>query len=142
MKCFRIDSRKHPMFFVESEYLKLHRNKRVADALKNTTGTKNKVDRWTILKMNKLLSAIKPQLCNSVGDTCPPSPPGPPGPKGDKGSRGRRGHKRRIGSKGDQGIMESPGKSGKQGIMTCRSEGWCWTQGTKRRRWTRRHAGS
>ena len=45
MKCFRIDSRKHPMFFVESEYLKLHRNKRVADALKNTTGTKNKVDR-------------------------------------------------------------------------------------------------
>ena len=105
------------MFFVESEYLKLHRNKRVADALKNTTGTKNTVDRGTILKMNKLLSAIKPQLCNSNVDTCPPGPPGPPGPKGDKGSRGRRGHKGRIGSKGDQGIMGSPGKSGKQGIV-------------------------
>ena len=94
-----------------------HRNKRAADALKNTTGTKNTVDREAILKMNKLLSAIKPQLCHSNGDTCPPGPPGPPGPKGDKGSRGRRGQKGRIGNKGDQGIMGSPGKSGKQGIM-------------------------
>ncbi|CAH3018139.1 unnamed protein product [Porites evermanni] len=101
----------------ESEYAKLHRNKRAADALKNTTGTKNTVDREAILKMNKLLSAIKPQLCHSNGDTCPPGPPGPPGPKGDKGSRGRRGQKGRIGNKGDQGIMGSPGKSGKQGIM-------------------------
>ena len=105
------------MFFVESEYAKLHRNKRAADALMNTTGTKNTIDREAILKMNRLLSAIKPQLCHSNGDTCPPGPPGSPGPKGDKGSRGRRGHKGRIGNKGDQGIMGSPGKSGKQGIM-------------------------
>ena len=105
------------MFFVESEYVKLHRNKRVADALKNITGTKNTVDREAILKMNKLLSAIKPQLCHSNGDTCPPGSPGPPGPKGDKGSRGRRGHRGRSGNKGDQGITGSPGKSGKQGIM-------------------------
>ena len=117
MKFFRIDIRKHAMFFVESEYAKLHRNKRAADALKNTTRTKNTVDREAILKMNKLLSAIKPQLCHSSGDTCQPGPPGAPGPKGDKGSRGRRGHKGRIGNKGDQGIMGSPGKSGKQGIM-------------------------
>ena len=117
MKFFRIDIRKHAMFFVESEYAKLHRNKRAADALMNTTGTKNTIDREAILKMNRLLSAIKPQLCHSNGDTCPPGPPGSPGPKGDKGSRGRRGHKGRIGNKGDQGIMGSPGKSGKQGIM-------------------------
>ena len=117
MKFFRIDIRKHAMFFVESGYAKLHRNKRAADALRNTTGTKNTVDREAVLKMNKLLSAIKPQLCHSNGDTCPPGPPGSPGPKGDKGSRGRRGHKGRIGNKGDQGIMGSPGKSGKQGIM-------------------------
>ena len=105
------------MFFVEAEYLKLHRNKRLADALKNTTGTKNTVDTEAILRMNKLLSSIKPQLCHSNGETCPPGPPGPPGPKGDKGSRGRRGHKGRTGNKGDQGIVGSPGKSGKQGIM-------------------------
>ena len=105
------------MFFVESEYVKLHRNKRVADTLKNTTGTKNTVDGKTIRKINTLLSAIKPQLCHSNGDTCSPGPPGPPGPRGDKGSRGRRGHRGRIGNKGDQGIMGSPGKSGKQGIM-------------------------
>ena len=74
MKFFRIDITKHVMFFVESEYAKLHRNKRAADALKNTTGTKNTVDREAILKMNKLLSAIKPQLCHSNGDTCPPLP--------------------------------------------------------------------
>ena len=65
----------------------------------------------TVLKISKLLSELKPQLCHSNGATCPPGPPGPPGPKGDKGSRGRRGYK------GDQGIMGSPGKSGKQGIM-------------------------
>ena len=98
-------------FFVESEYAKLHRNRRAADVLKNTTGAKITVDRETILKINKLLSELKPQLCHSNGDSCLPGPPGPPGPRGDKGSRGRRGHK------GDQGIMGSPGKSGKQGIM-------------------------
>ena len=65
----------------------------------------------TVLKISKLLSKLKPQLCHSNSATCPPSPPGPPGPKGDKGSRGRRGYK------GDQGIMGSPGKSGKQGIV-------------------------
>ena len=117
MNFFRIDIRKHVMFFVESEYTKVHRNNRAADALKNTTGTKNTVDREAILNLNKLLSAIKPQLCHSNGDTCPPGPPGPPGPKGNKGYRGRRGQKGRIGNKGDQGIMGSPGKSGKQGIM-------------------------
>ena len=117
MNFFRLDNRKHPIFFVESEYTKLHRKKRVANTLKNTTGTKNTVDTEAIRKMNKLLSAIKPQLCHSNGDTCPPGPPGPPGPKGDKGSRGRRGHKGRTGNKGDRGIMGSPGKKGKQGIM-------------------------
>ena len=65
----------------------------------------------TVLKISKLLSELKPQLCHSNGATCPPGPPGPPGQNGDKGSRGRRGYK------GDQGIMGSPGKSGKQGIM-------------------------
>ena len=65
----------------------------------------------TVLRISKLLSELKLQLCHSNGATCPPGPPGPPGPKGDKGSRGRRGYK------GDQGIMGSPGKSGKQGIM-------------------------
>ena len=104
-------------FFVESEYAKLHRNRRAADVLKNTTGAKITVDRETILKINKLLSELKPQLCQSNGDSCLPGPPGPPGPKGDKGSRGRRGHRGQSGNKGDQGIMGSPGKSGKQGIM-------------------------
>ena len=69
------------------------------------------VDVKTVLKISKLLSELKPQLCHSNGATCPPGPPGPPGQNGDKGSRGRRGYK------GDQGIMGSPGKSGKQGIM-------------------------
>ena len=104
-------------FFVESEYAKLHRNRRAAEVLKNTTGAKITVDRETILKINKLLSELKPQLCQSNGDSCLPGPPGPPGPKGDKGSRGRRGHRGQSGNKGDQGIMGSPGKSGKQGIM-------------------------
>ena len=99
------------MFFVASKYFKLRRNRRVADTLQNTTGAKNTVDVKTVLKISKLLSELKPQLCHSNGATCPPGPPGPPGPKGDKGSRGRRGYK------GDQGIMGSPGKSGKQGIM-------------------------
>ena len=99
------------MFIVETGYVKLHRNRRAADSLKNTTAAKITVDREIILKINKLLSELKPQLCHSNGDSCLPGPPGPPGPKGDKGSRGRRGHK------GDQGIIGSPGKSGKQGIM-------------------------
>ena len=60
------------MFFVESGYLKLHRNKRVADSLKNTTGTKHTVDRGTILKMNKLLLAINP--VNSVIEIVTPVP--------------------------------------------------------------------
>ena len=69
-----------------------------------------------MLKINKLLSEIRLQLCQSKGKACP-GPPGPPGPRGEKGTRGRRGHKGRTGSKGDQGVMGSPGKSGKQGIM-------------------------
>ena len=105
------------MFFVESKYFKLTRNRRVADAMKNTTGARNTVDMETVLKISKLFSELKPQLCHSNGVTCPPGPPGLPGPKGDKGSRGRRGQKGRTGNRGDQGIVGSPGMSGKQGIM-------------------------
>ena len=71
-----------------------------------------------MLKINKLLSEGRLQLCQSKA--CSPGPPGPPGlpgPRGEKGTRGRRGHKGRTGNKGDQGVMGSPGKSGKQGIM-------------------------
>ena len=106
------------MFFVESKYFKLPRNRRVADALKkNITGARNTVDMQTVLKISKLFSELKPQLCHSNGGSCPPGPPGLPGPKGDKGSRGRRGQKGRTGNRGDQGIVGSPGMSGKQGIM-------------------------
>ena len=73
-----------------------------------------------MLKINKLLSEGRLQLCQSNGETCSsglPGPPGPPGPRGQKGARGRRGQKGRTGTKGDRGIMGSPGKSGKQGIM-------------------------
>ena len=42
------------MFFVESKYFKLTRNRRVADALKNTTGARNTVDMETVLKISKL----------------------------------------------------------------------------------------
>ena len=72
----------------------------------------------TMLKINKLLSEGRLQLCQSKA--CSPGPPGPPGlpgPRRGKGTRGRRGHKGRTGNKGDQGVMGSPGKSGKQGIM-------------------------
>ena len=68
-----------------------------------------------MLKINKLLSEGRLQLCQSKA--CSPGPPGPPGPTGEKGTRGRRGQKGRTGNKGDQGVMGSPGKSGKQGIM-------------------------
>ena len=95
----------------------MHRNRRQADSVKNTTEAKSTVDAVAILKINKLLSELKLQLCNAKGDTCPPGPPGPPGPRGEKGSRGRRGQKGKTGNKGDRGIMGSPGKSGKQGIM-------------------------
>ena len=105
------------MFFVESKYFKLTRNRRVADALKNTTGARDTVDMETVLKISKLFSELKAQLCHSNGVTCPPGPPGLPGPKGDKGPRGRRGQKGRTGNRGDQGIEGSPGMSGKQGIM-------------------------
>ena len=105
------------MFFVESKYFKLTRNRRIGDALKNATGARNTVDMETVLKISKLFSELKPQLCHSNGVTCPPGPPGLPGPKGDKGSRGRRGQKGRTGNRGDQGIVGSPGMSGKQGIM-------------------------
>ena len=102
--------------FVESESVKLHRNKRVANA-QNTTGAINTVDREANLKINKLLSSLNPQLCHSNGDSCLLGPPGPPGPKGDKGSRGRRGKRGPTGNKGDQCFLGSPGKIGKQGIM-------------------------
>ena len=103
-------------FVVETEYVNPYRNRRDADLLKNTTGAKITVDRETILKINKLVSELKRQLCHSNGDSCLPGPPGPPGPKGDKGSLGRRGLRGQSGNKGDQGIMGSPGKTGKRGI--------------------------
>ena len=71
-------------------------------------------------KINKLLSELRPHICQSHGVTCSPGPPGPPGRpglRGGKGARGRRGQRGKPGNKGDQGIMGSPGKSGKQGIM-------------------------
>ena len=85
--------------------------------MKNITGARNTVDMETVLKIKKMFSELKPQLCYSNGIICPPGPPGLPGPKGDKGSRGRRGQKGRTGNRGDQGIVGSPGMSGKQGIM-------------------------
>ena len=101
---------------VESEYVKLHRNKRVANA-QNTREAINTVDRETILKMNKLLSSINLERCHSNGDSCLLGPSGSPGPKEDKGSWGRRGKRGPTGNKGNQGIIGSPGKIGKQGIM-------------------------
>ena len=71
-------------------------------------------------KINKLLSELRPHICQSHGVTCSPGPPGPPGRpglRGGKGAQGRRGQRGKPGNKGDQGIMGSPGKSGKQGIM-------------------------
>ena len=97
---------------------KLQRNRRNDDSTKNTTEAKRTED--TMLKINKLLSEGRLQLCQSKGEACSaglPGPPGPPGPRGEKGTRGRRGQKGRTGNKGDQGVMGSPGKSGKQGIM-------------------------
>ena len=105
------------LFFVEFETINLHRSRRQVHSVKNTTEAKSTADAVAILKINKLLSELKPQLCHAKGDACPPGPPGPPGPRGEKGSRGRRGQKGKTGNKGDRGIMGSPGKSGKQGIM-------------------------
>jgi len=102
----------------ESQSYKLHRKRRQADLTKNTTEAEHTAD--TMLKINKLLSEWRLQLCQSKGETCSPGspgPPGPPGPRGQKGARGRRGQKGRSGNKGDKGIMGSPGKSGKQGIV-------------------------
>ena len=104
-------------FYVEFESTKLHRNRRQADSVKNTTAAKNTAVTVAIRKINKLLSDLKPHLCHAKGDACSAGPPGPPGPRGEKGSRGRRGQKGRTGNKGDRGITGSPGKSGKQGIM-------------------------
>ena len=67
-----------------------------------------------LLRVNKLLSQGRLQLCQSKGDGWSLGYPGPPGPPGP---RGRRGQKGRTGEKGDQGVMGSPGKKGKQGIM-------------------------
>ena len=94
------------------------RKRRTVDTVKNNSEAVNKEERK--LKINKILSELKPYLCQSKSATCPsgpPGPPGPPGPRGQKGARGRRGQKGKTGKKGDQGIMGSPGKSGKQGIM-------------------------
>ena len=67
-----------------------------------------------LLRVNKLLSQGRLQLCQSKGDGCTLGYPGPPGPPGPMGRRGQKG---RTGNKGDQGVMGSPGKKGKQGIM-------------------------
>ena len=88
--------------------LELHRNRRKVYSVNGTS------------KINKLLSELKPHICQSKGVTCSPGlpgPPGPPGPRGRKGAQGRRVQRGKPGNKGDQGIMGSPGKSGKQGIM-------------------------
>jgi len=102
----------------KSQSYKLERNRRQGGSTKNTTQAKHTAD--TMLKIDKLLSEWRLQLCQSKGDTCssgPPGPPGLPGPRGQKGSRGRRGQKGRNGNKCDKGVMGSPGKSGKQGMM-------------------------
>ena len=90
-----------------------HRNRRQADSKKNkSAGLKHTVD--MLLRVNKLLSQGRLQLCQSKGDGCSLGYPGPPGPPGP---RGRRGQKGKTGKKGDQGVMGSPGKKGKQGII-------------------------
>ena len=101
--------------FTALESYEPHRNRRQADASKN--GTEAKITGDTILKINKLLSELKPQPCQSKGGTCFPGPPGPPGLPGPRGKKGSRGRKGGTGNKGDRGIMGSPGRSGKQGIM-------------------------
>ena len=119
MKAWLSSGSKLSLFcYVELPSSKHYRISRQADTPKNTTDAEITAD--TVLKVNKLLSAVKQQLCHSKGEICQsgsPGPPGPPGPKGQKGARGRRGQKGRTGNKGDRGIMGSPGKSGKQGIM-------------------------
>jgi len=89
-----------------------HKYRRQASLPKNMTKAENTAD--TSLKINKLLSEGRLQLCQSK---CSSGPPGPPGPRGEKGARGRKGQKGRTGNKGDRGLMGSPGKSGKQGIV-------------------------
>ena len=88
---------------------KLYRHRRNAGPIKNTSKAENMAE--TMLKMSRLLSALKPHLCRSRGVTCSSGPPGPPGPPGRRGRKGKKG------DKGDQGIMGPPGKRGKQGIM-------------------------
>ena len=93
----------------EFHAVKSVRNRRQADPIKKTTEHESASD--AILKINKLLSDGRLQLCQSKGPTSTcglPGPPGPPGPRGKKG---------RPGDKGDRGVMGTPGKSGKQGII-------------------------
>ena len=55
-----------------------------------------------MLKINKLLSEGRVNLCQSKGVSCssgPQGPPGPPGPRGQKGARGRRGQKGKTGTR-------------------------------------------
>ena len=51
------------LFFLELQPLELHRNKRQIN-LMNTT-----------LKINKLISELKPHICQSKGVMCSPGPP-------------------------------------------------------------------
>ena len=94
---------------------KLYRHRRNAGPIKNTTKAENMAE--TMLKMSRLLSELKPHLCQSRAVACSSGPPGPPGPPGPRGRKGPRGQKGKKGDKGDQGIMGPPGKRGKQGIM-------------------------
>ena len=94
--------------FVEFQS-KSSRNRRNAGLIRNTTEGKTTTE--VLLKINKLLSNGRLQLCQSNSPTSSCGPQGPPGPPGPRGKRGR------PGNKGKRGLTGSPGKSGKQGIM-------------------------
>ena len=93
--------------FIEAQ-IKSYRNKRNADTTRNAT--EDKTSSQALLKINKLLSSGRLQLCQPNGYTSPCGPPGPPGPPGPKGKRGR------PGKNGDKGRAGEPGKSGKRGM--------------------------
>ena len=93
--------------FIEAQ-IKSYRNKRNADTTRNAT--EDKTSSQALLKINKLLSSGRLQLCQPNGYTSPCGPPGPPGPPGPKGKRGR------PGKNGDKGRAGETGKSGKRGM--------------------------
>ena len=93
--------------FIEAQ-IKSYRNKRNADTTRNAT--EDKTSSQALLKINKLLSSGRLQLCQPNGYIRPCGPSGPPGPPGPKGKRGR------PGKNGDKGHAGEPGKSGKRGM--------------------------